>query len=93
MAPTPVDRGMSTVLAVVWFAAVIGGAVAAVAGLVTHRARRRVSLVSAGMCFGVAGVLGILSIGILFVALSAACLVAASRAGDAPANDAIRRVT
>lgn len=73
-------------LSVVWFAAVIGGAIAAVAGLSTRRARRRVPLVTAGVCFGLAGVLGILSIGVIFVALSAMCFVATSRAGDAPAT-------
>ncbi len=73
-------------LSVVWFAAAIGGAIAVAVGLLTHRARRRVSLMTAGVCFGVAGVLGILSIGIIFMALSAACFVAVSRAGDAPAT-------
>lgn len=73
-------------LSVVWFASALGGAIAAVVGLLTHGTPRRVSLVTAGVCFGVAGVLGILSIGIIFVVLSAACFVAASRAGDAPAS-------
>jgi len=86
MTPNLVDRGMSTVLSIVWFAAAIGGAIAGVVGLSTHRARRRVSLVTAGVCLGVAGLLGILSIGIIFVALSAACFVASSRAGEAPAT-------
>ena len=40
----------------------------------------RFPLLAAGVCFAIAGLLGILSIGILFVALSAVCFVFAERA-------------
>ena len=73
-------------LSVIWFAAAIGGAIAVVVGLLTHDVRRHVSLVIAGVCFGVAGILGILSIGIGFVALSVACFVVADRANEAAAR-------
>lgn len=76
---------MSTALSVIWFGAAVGGAIAAVLGLFTHRAQRGAALMTAGVCFGVAGVLGILSIGIVFVALSLACFAAASRVRQAPA--------
>ena len=78
-------------LAVIWFAAAIGGAIAAIVGLSTHRALRRVALSAAGVLFGIAGVLGILSIGIVFMAISAVCFVTAARATDAAA--ATRRMT
>lgn len=76
---------MAEVLAIVWFAAAIGGLVAAVFGLM-YRTRRRASLMLAGVCFGVAGVLGILSVGVIFIALSVVCFVAGSRAGNASAT-------
>lgn len=38
------------------------------------------------VCFGVAGVLGILSIGVILIVTSAACFIAASRTGDATAT-------
>jgi len=77
---------MSEALAVIWFAAAIGGALAGVVGVVAHGSRRRTSLMVAGAGFGLAGVLGILSIGIILLAMSAACFVIASRtpAGPAP---------
>jgi hypothetical protein len=75
---------VAEVLAIVWFAAAIGGLVAAVFGLM-YRTRRRASLMLAGVCFGVAGVLGILSVGVIFIALSVVCFVG-SRAGNASAT-------
>ncbi len=70
------------VLALIWWTAAIGGLVAGLVGI-TVRSRRRESLLIAGGLFAVAGVLGILSIGIIFVVFSAACIVAATRT-DAP---------
>jgi hypothetical protein len=75
---------VAEVLTIVWFAAAIGGVVAAVCALMI-RTRRRASLMLAGVCFGVAGVLGILSVGIVLLALSVACFVTASRTGSASA--------
>ena len=72
---------MAELLSVVWFAAATGGVVAVVFALV-NRTRRHVSLTVAGVCFGLAGVLGILSIGVVLLVLSAVCFVAASRATD-----------
>jgi hypothetical protein len=61
-----------------WAAAVSGGAVLLVA--VVLPARRKEALLGGAVLFGVAGVLGILSIGIVFLLLAAACLRVASRA-------------
>jgi hypothetical protein len=44
--------------------------------------RRRSFLLGAGGCFAVAGVLGILSVGIIFLAASMVCLVFAARSID-----------
>lgn len=73
---------MAEVLTVVFFAAAIGGAIVGLVGVLAHVARRRASLLTAGVCFAVAGVLGILSIGIIFLALSIASFVVAFRTGD-----------
>jgi hypothetical protein len=73
---------MAGILTAVWFAAVLGGALAALAAVLTRRARRRIALLVAGSCFGVAGTLGILSIGIFFLAVAMVCLVVATRIGD-----------
>lgn len=60
------------VLVWIWFAAAIGGIVAVVASLLLSD-RQRELLGVAGVLFAIAGVLGILSIGILFLGASAAC--------------------
>ena len=70
---------MRGVLTGVWFAAAICGVVAAVIGIASSGGRRRVPMIVAAFCFAVAGVLGILSIGIVFLALSAVCFAIAMR--------------
>lgn len=67
------------VLSVVWYTAAIGGAVAAIAGLLVRGSRRRQLLIVAGFGFTIAGILGILSIGIVFIVLAALCFGIASR--------------
>lgn len=67
-----------SVLSVVWFTSAIGGALAAVVGLLVPKVRRWALLV-AGAGFSIAGVLGILSIGILFLGLAAFCFIGASK--------------
>lgn len=75
-----------SVLAVVVYAAMVTGAVAAVAALAVPRLRRQLFWLAAGM-FTVVGVLGILSIGILFLAAAAACVVVATRTSDEASPD------
>ncbi|HVE73813.1 MAG TPA: hypothetical protein VNA30_01795 [Mycobacteriales bacterium] len=65
-------------LVVLWYLCAIGGAVALVAG-VANRRYRRTCLVVAASLFAIAGVLGILSIGVLFLVASALCAVGAWR--------------
>lgn len=60
-----------------WCAAATAGVVAGVTGLLVSRVRRE-ALFTAGVGFGIAGVLGILSIGILFLGLAAVCFVKAA---------------
>jgi hypothetical protein len=72
-------------LSVIWFSAAVGGAVAALAGLLLHVWRQQLLLVSAG-CFLVCGILGILSIGLLFLALAAILIVVAVRGEGPPAS-------
>lgn len=73
---------MSDVLSIVWFAAAGVGAVAVICAAVAKRQRRQF-LIAAGSCFAAAGFLGLASIGIFFLAASAACFVLVSRADDA----------
>lgn len=66
------------VLSVIWYTAAIGGAVAAIVGCL-RPAWRFPALALAAACFGVAGVLGILSIGVVFIVLALGCLALAER--------------
>lgn len=68
------------VLSVIWFGSV-AGAVAAVAVAVTVPVRRREALILAGVLCLVAGVLGILSIGLLFIVAAIVCGAVALRTG------------
>jgi len=77
---------MAEAFALIWFAAAICGVLGVVLALVTGRTRRRAWLFVAGVCFGLAGVLGILSIGVILIVASAACLVAVSRTRDTTAT-------
>ncbi len=66
--------------AAVWFVAALGlGAVGAAYGAVRSAPHRRAVLVAAGLVLGVAGVLGILSIGLPVVLAGGLCLVGAIR--------------
>ena len=67
------------ILSVVWFTSAIGGALAAVAGLVVPKSRRWTYFV-AGVAFSIAGILGILSIGIFFLGFAALCFIGAAKA-------------
>lgn len=69
---------MAVMLTIVWSAAAIAGVTCALGGWLLP-AGRRTLLSFAGVSFFVAGVLGILTIGILFLALGAVCFVAATR--------------
>jgi small-conductance mechanosensitive channel len=66
------------VLVVLWFVSAIGGGLALLIAAVapTHR---RALLVTAAALFAVAGVLGILSVGALFLVAAALCAVGARR--------------
>ena len=75
-------------LVVIWFASAIAGVIAALGALAVRRQRASL-LVVAGACFAVAGVLGILSIGILFLALSVACFAASGRPGAYRSADTV----
>lgn len=66
------------VLGVIWWGSA-AGAVAAVGVAVAIPSRRRDALLVASVLFLVAGVLGILSIGILFIVAAVACGVVATR--------------
>lgn len=68
------------VLSIVWFTAAAGGGLAAIGATFVTR-RRRPFLIAAAACFWVAGLLGLASIGILFLGAAASCLVALSRGG------------
>lgn len=77
------------VLGVIWWGSA-AGALVAVAVAVTTPSRRREALVTAGLLFLVAGVLGILSIGIVFIVAAIVCGFVAARAattdGGGPAR-------
>ena len=60
------------VLVVLWFFSAISGGVAVVAAIVAQEHRRGLLLTAAGL-FTIAGVLGILSIGVLFLVAAGLC--------------------
>jgi hypothetical protein len=74
-----VDSAVARALVVVWFAAALGGVVATLLAVVMPSERRRSLLLGACGGFAVAGALGILSVGIIFLAASMVCLVLAGR--------------
>ena len=69
---------MATALTIVWFAAAASGIVASVLAAFLPGRRRTLLLVAAGG-FTVAGVLGILSIGMVFIAAAVVCRQLANR--------------
>ena len=77
---------MSELLVAIWFAAAVGGVIAVLVGLFASGDTRPRWLAIAVACFVVAGVLGILSIGILFLVLAGACFLSGRRARDTTAS-------
>lgn len=71
-------RGMDEALTIIWWLAAATGITAVVISLVRPEARRAALLAGAG-AFAVAGVLGILSIGIIFLVAAVVCGVLAAR--------------
>lgn len=69
---------MPPILTVIWFAAALGGLTAVAIAVAVSRWRREALLLGA-IVFAVAGVLGILSIGIVFLGLAALCAYLAGR--------------
>lgn len=67
-------------LGVLWYSLVGAGVAAGLVALAAPE-RRTTPLTASGSLFLVAGFLGILSIGIVFVALAVLCFAAARRAG------------
>ena len=65
-------------LGLIWWGSAVGG-LAAVAVAMTMPSRRHAALLMASLLFLVAGALGILSIGIIFIVAAIACAVAAVR--------------
>jgi hypothetical protein len=65
-------------LTVIWWAAVVVGVVSILLA-VGLASRRSELLVLAGGSFALAGVLGILSIGVIFLAAAAVCIAVATR--------------
>ena len=74
-----VDTCMTEFLVAVWFASAIGGMIAVFGGVVGPRRVRHRLFAFAAVFFAVAGVLGILSIGIVFLMFSAACFIFSGR--------------
>jgi hypothetical protein len=71
--------GMYDLLVIVWWSSTGLGALALVVAALRPRARVR-ALATAGAAFLIAGVLAILSIGLLFLIVAALCFLAATRA-------------
>ncbi|MQB02268.1 MAG: hypothetical protein GEU78_18845 [Actinobacteria bacterium] len=63
-------------LTIVWWGATLGGVVAALVAVLTPSGRRPALLVAASL-FLISGVLGILSIGVVFLVLAVVCVIAA----------------
>lgn len=73
-------------LSVIWFSAAAVGTGLGLAGLLVQQRRQQLFLGSAG-CFLICGVLGILSIGMLFLILAVALIAVAVRS-DGPLSPA-----
>ena len=80
---------MAETFSVVWYSAAIIGVVAAAGASLAAYGKRRQLLLIAGACFALAGLLGILSIGIVFLGLSVACFIAAARTPRAASSDGV----
>lgn len=72
---------MDTILRVIWLLAATTGAAAVLVALARPRLRRS-ALAAAAAAFVVAGILGILSIGILFLLAAVGCGVLAMKASS-----------
>lgn len=69
---------MADVLTVIWYVAALSGVVSVIVSIVRPAAHRPALLVGA-VCFWIAGVLGILSIGVVFLVAAVICGVVAVR--------------
>ena len=69
---------MGDALSMVWWTSALGGGLAALTAAVAPRVRRK-ALFTASALLLLAGVLGILSIGVLFLVAATACAVLATR--------------
>lgn len=81
---------MTEVFTVVFFSAAAIGLAMALFGTLLPMLRRRL-LFAAAFCFGVAGLLGLASIGIVLLALSATCLYLAKRSEPSQRNHWLER--
>ena len=72
-----------------WAGAALG--VLAVVVAVATPSKRRVALLAAALLFLPIGVLGILSVGAVFLLAAAVCLLAAAFSRPSPPNPAVRR--
>jgi hypothetical protein len=72
-------------LSPIWWGSAVGG-FASIAVAMTMPSRRRAALLMASLLFLVAGVLGILSIGIIFIVAAIVCAVAAGRSARTDAG-------
>lgn len=77
---------MADVLIVIWYVAAASGLVSVVVAVARPAARRPALLVGAA-AFGIAGLLGILSIGVVLLAAAAVCAVIAARQTSAPTTE------
>jgi|GEM_PF-6114142 len=77
---------MNVALSVIFFVAAIGGVVAACAAL-RWPGRRFEAYVAATVCFGIAGLLALASIGFLILALAVISAVGAQRSRNATPPD------
>lgn len=74
---------MFDVLVVLWFFSAIAGSVASLAAITAPEHRRGFLLTAAGL-FTIAGVLGILSVGVLFLVAAGLCAAFGLRAPARP---------
>jgi hypothetical protein len=78
---------MDVALTAIFYASVIGGLLAWIAAIAASGPSARWLSVGAAGLLAVAGVLGMFSIGMVFLVLAIVCLVAASRESRSPAGE------
>lgn len=74
---------MFDVLVVLWFISAVAGGVASLAAITAPKNRRGLLLAAAGL-FTIAGVLGILSVGVMFLLAAGLCAALGLRAPATP---------